>query len=144
MAVKKQIRYTKSARSPKVKSGARVVVSQALIKKGKRNLRANLHVNKGDEVIIISGDDKGKIGKILEVFRDKGKIIVEGINVVKRHRRASGPGQEGEIVEMEAPIFAAKVMHWDAESKKASRVAHKVTDSGKKVRILKTTGEQID
>jgi large subunit ribosomal protein L24 len=144
MAVRKQVRYTKSAQSPKVKSGARVVVSQALVKKGKRNLRAKSHVNKGDEVIIISGADKGKIGKILEVFRDKGKLIVEGVNIVKRHRRASGPGQEGEIVEMEAPIFAAKVMHWDSQNKKASRVGHKLTEAGKKVRILKTSGEQID
>lgn len=141
---KKQVRYTKAAKSPLVKKGNKVLVSEALVKKGRRNLQAKMHVNRGDEVVVISGDDKGKVGKVLEIFKDKGKIIVEGVNIIKRHRRANTPGQEGEIVELEAPIFASKVMLWDAEGNKASRVAHKILESGQKVRLYKTTGEQID
>ena len=140
---RKKIRYTKAAKSTKTKKNGVRLVSQALVKKGRRNIQAKTNVNRGDEVIVISGDDKGKIAKVLEVFRDDGKIIVEGVNVIKKHRRAMGPGQEGEIAEMEAPIFASKVMLWDEANKKASRVGHKVLDNGKKVRTLKSSGEQI-
>ena len=141
---KKQIRYTKAAKPTKVKKGNTVLASEALVKKGRRNLTAKMHVNKGDEVIVISGDDKGKIGKVLEVFRDKGKVIIEGVNIIKKHRRAMGPGQEGEIVEVEAPISSSKIMLWDEDSKKASRLSHKILENGTKVRTFKTSGEQID
>lgn len=140
---RKKIRYTKAAKSVKSRKNGALLVSQALVKKGRRNIQAKMHVNRGDEVVVINGDDKGKIAKVLEVFRDDGKIIVEGVNVIKKHRRAAGPGQEGEIIEMEAPIFASKVMLWDEANKKASRVGHKVLENNKKVRVLKTSGEQI-
>lgn len=144
MAVKtKKIRYTKAAQKTKAKKGGKLLVSRALVKPGRKSLKAKLHVNRGDEVVVISGDDKGKIGKVLEVFRAQGKIIVEGVSMVKKHRRATGPGQEGEIVEIEAPIFASKVMLWDDSKKKASRVGRKVLENGKKVRILKSSGEQV-
>lgn len=138
------IRYTKAAKPGKVKKGGDLLVSKALVKTARRNVRPKMHVNKGDEVVVIAGDDKGKIGKVLEVMTAKGKIIVEGVNIIKKHRRAQGPGQDGEIAEMEAPVFASKVMLWDEESKKPSRLAHKTLDSGKKVRAYKTSGEQID
>jgi large subunit ribosomal protein L24 len=141
---KKIIRYTKAPKQAIVKKGGRKLASLALVKRGRTNLQAKLHVNKGDEVVVINGDDKGKIGKILEVFPAEGRVIVEGVNIIKKHRRASGPAQEGEIVEIEAPIFASKVMLWDSSVKKASRVAHKVIDSGRKVRVYKTSQEQID
>lgn len=141
---KRKVRYTKAAKSPLVKKGNVVLASKALVKKGRRNLQAKTHINRGDEVVVISGDDKGKIGKVLEIFKDKAKVIVEGVNIVKKHRKANAPGQEGEIVEIEAPIFASKVMLWDGENKKASRLAHKVLDGGAKVRIYKTSGEQVD
>lgn len=144
MSVKtKKIRYTKAAQKTKAKKGGRLLVSRALVKPGRKSLKAKLHVNRGDEIVVISGDDKGKVGKVLEVFRAQGKIIVEGVNIVKKHRRATGPGQEGEILEIEAPIFASKVMLWDDSSKKASRVGRKVLENGKKVRILKSSGEQV-
>ena len=114
------------------------------MKKGRRNLRVKLHVNKGDLVVVISGDDKGKIAKVLEVYPKNGKILVEGINIIKKHTRAQGPGQEGEIVEKESVIYSSKVMLWDEENKKASRVGANVLESGKKIRVLKTSGEQID
>ena len=140
---RKKIRYTKAAKSIKTKKNGVRLVSEALVKKGRRNIQAKMNVNRGDEIVVISGDDKGKIAKVLEVFRDNGKILVEGVNVIKKHRRAAGPGQEGEIIEMEAPIFASKVMLWDEANKKPSRVGHKVLDNGKKVRTLKSSGEQI-
>ncbi len=141
-AAKKQIRYTKTPQKSRVKKNDKILVSKALVKVGRRNLQPKLHVKKGDEVVVISGDQKGKIAKILEVFPKTGKIIVEGVNLVKKHKRAMGPGQEGEILEIEAPIYASKVMLWDG--KKASRSASKSLDNGKKVRVFKTTGEQID
>lgn len=143
-AKKVSIRYTKAAKPSKVKKGGVLLVSQALVKKTRTNARPKLHVNKGDEVVVISGSDKGKIAKVLEVFRADGKVIVEGINLVKKHKKAAGPGQEGGIVQMESPIFASKVMLWDNEKKKASRVGKKVLENGKKVRILKTSGEQVE
>lgn len=141
---RKQIRFTKAPKAAKAKKNNRILVSEALVKKGRRNLQSKLHVNKGDEVMVISGDDKGTIGKVLEVFRSHGKIIVEGVNMIKKHKRAMGPGQEGDIVEQEAPIFASKVMLWDAENEKVSRLAHQTLDNGKKVRVYSTSGEQID
>jgi large subunit ribosomal protein L24 len=140
---KQKIRYTKSAKAPRVKKGGNLLVSKALVKTSARNTQAKLHVNKGDEVVVISGNQKGTIAKVLEVFRSEGKIIVEGVNIVKKHSKARAAGQEGEIMEIESPIFASKVMLWDEQNKKASRVAHKVL-GGKKVRVYKTTGEQID
>ncbi len=141
---RKQVRYTKKAQSAKTRKAGAILVSSALVKKGRRSLQAKLNVNRGDEVVVISGDDKGKIGKVLEVFRADGKIIVEGVNMIKKHRRAMGPGQEGEIIEMEGPIFSSKVMLWDGANNKASRVGTKILDGGKKVRVFKTSGEQID
>jgi large subunit ribosomal protein L24 len=143
-AKKKQIRYTKAAQPTKDKKYNRILASQALVKKGRRNLKVKLHVNKGDEVVVISGDDKGKIAKVLEVYPKRGKILVEGVNIIKKHTKAQGPGQEGEIVERESVIFASKVMLWDDENKKASRVGMQITESGKKLRVFKTSGEQID
>ena len=98
----------------------------------------------GDQVRVLAGDHKGSEGKISKLFKSKNLAIVEGVNMVKRHTRAQGPGQEGEIVEREAPVFASKVMLWDEENKKASRVGAKVLESGTKVRVFKTSGEQID
>lgn len=141
---KRKIRFTKAAKQVEIKKGGIALASQALVKKGRRSLQTKLHVNKGDEVVVISGDDKGKIGKVLQVYPSIGKIIVEGVNIIKKHRRANGPGQEGEIVEIEAPLYASKVMLWDAEKKKASRVGHRTIDSGRKVRVYQTSGEQID
>jgi large subunit ribosomal protein L24 len=140
----KKISYTKAAKPSQVKKGGKILASLALVKKGRKNLLPKIHVNKGDEVVVISGDDKAKIGKVLEVYRAKGKIIVEGVNIIKKHRKAMGPGQEGEIAEVEAPIFASKVMLWDEENKKASRLSKLTLESGKKSRALKTSGEQID
>lgn len=140
----RKIRYTKTPLKPRVKKNSVLLASSSLVKKGSTNLKNNVHIKLGDEVVVISGDDKGKIGKVIRILKSEGKIIVEGVNIIKRHKRAMGPGREGEIIEMEAPIYSSKVMIWDEVSKKASRVAHKVLESGEKVRIAKVSGEQID
>lgn len=141
---KKVIRYTKAPIKARSKKGNRILASEALISKGSRNLTPKMHVNSGDNVVIISGDDAGKIGKVLEVYKKEGKILVEGVNIIKRHQKSQGPGRPGEIVEKESPIVASKAMHYDESKKKATRIGHKVLENGTKVRISKVSGEQID
>ncbi len=142
--VKGKVSYAKAALKTRVKKGGVILASKALVKKGSSNLRPNMHVNRGDTVVVISGSDKGKVAKVTQVFRASGKIIVEGVNVRKKHNRAQGPGRDGEIVSVECPIYASKVMLWDASKKKATRVGTKELKDGKKVRISKVSGEQID
>jgi large subunit ribosomal protein L24 len=95
---------------------------------------------KGDEVIVKSGKDKGKIGKISKVINDIDKVLITGINISKKHQK---PTQEskGGIVNKEMPIHISNILAYDAKSKKSSKVGFKIED-GKKVRILKTTGEK--
>jgi large subunit ribosomal protein L24 len=90
----------------------------------------------GDLVVVISGEDKSKTGKVTRVLPEQGKVVVEGVNVVRKHVR-SQPERPGGIVEMEAPIFASKVMPVDPETKKPTRVRIQVKD-GKKVRVAKS------
>lgn len=80
-----------------------------------------LHVKKGQEVVVISGDEKGKTGKVLAVLPDKGKVVVEGVNVIKKAVRKSQDNPKGGIISREAPIWASKVMareRWEARRKK--------------------------
>ena len=136
-------RYTKAAVKPFVKKGSKLLLSRALNKVGASNPRVKSHVKCGDEVIVISGSSKGKISKVLDVFLD-GTIIVEGVNVKTKHKKAYDPGQEGEITKIEAPIYASNVMIWDETAKKASRVGKKTLENGSKFRISKVSGEQLD
>jgi large subunit ribosomal protein L24 len=96
---------------------------------------------KGDEVIVKTGKDKGKIGKISKVINDIDKVVITGINVSKKHQK---PTQEskGGIVNKEMPIHISNILAYDAKSKKSSKVGFKIED-GKKIRILKTTGEKF-
>jgi large subunit ribosomal protein L24 len=99
-------------------------------------------LRKGDEVVVISGKDKGKKGKISRILAEDGKVVVEGINLVKRHQRPTPRNQNGGIIEKEAPIFASKVMPVDPKTGKGTRVKIKVLEDGKKVRIAKS-GEEL-
>lgn len=103
---------------------------------------ASLHVKTGDMVYVISGKDKGKTGKIVKVFPKKGKVVVEGVNVVKKHLKPSPVNPQGGVVEKAAPIFSSKVMLFDEKTGKPTRVKHEVRD-GKKVRVSKKSGEII-
>lgn len=105
-----------------------------------------LHVREGDTVIVISGDDKGEIGRVLEVSPKEGKVIVEGLNKVKKHVKPRRMGETGGIVEAEAPLYASKVQHYCSSCKKAVRVAHKFVEDGdktRKVRVCNKCGKTL-
>ena len=98
----------------------------------------------GDEVVVITGSDKGKKGKILKTLRSENRVVVEGVHVIKKHQKPTGQ-ETGGILEIEAPIHASNVMIVDPKTKKRTRIGH-TTDSktGKKVRITKKSNEKID
>ncbi len=102
-----------------------------------------LKIKKDDEVVVIAGRDKGKRGDVLQVLGN-GKLLVGGINLVKKHQRPNpNLGQQGGIVEQEAPIQISNVAIWNDEDEKADRVGFKEED-GKKVRIFKSSQKVID
>ncbi|MFM9412924.1 50S ribosomal protein L24 [Peptococcus simiae] len=102
-----------------------------------------MRLRKGDEVIVISGKDKGKIGKIIKVLPAKDRVIVEGVAVAKRHTKPSQANPQGGIVDKEMPIHVSNVMAYDAKNKKGSRLGYRVDEDGKKVRILVSTGAEF-
>ena len=97
----------------------------------------------GDEVVVIAGSNKGKTGKIIKTLRNENKVVVEGVNIVKKHLRGTAQ-QPGGIVEMEAPINASNVMIIDPKTKKRTRIGHTTDKNGKKIRIAKKSNEKID
>ena len=97
----------------------------------------------GDEVVVITGSDKGKKGKIIKTLRAENKVIVEGVNVRKKHQKPTGQ-ETGGIIEMEAPINASNVMIVDPKTKKGTRIGHTTDKKGKKIRIAKKSNEKID
>jgi len=101
-----------------------------------------IHVKSGDTVYIISGKDKGKTGKVVKVFPKKGKIVVEGVNIVTKHLKPTQMNPQGGVVTKPAPIFSSKVMMYDEKAGKPTRVGYKVVD-GKKVRYSKVSGEVL-
>ena len=118
-----------------------------LVKRAKpvapRRPRPRLHVTKGDTVVVISGDDKGKRGKVLRVIPKKGRVVVEGVNVAKKHRKARQQGEQSEIVEFPAPIAASKVMLIDPKQDRPTRVRRRVDEDGTVERIAVRSGESI-
>ncbi len=102
-----------------------------------------MHVKKGDKVMVISGKDKGKTGVILAVFPKKDRVIVEGVNIVKKHAKPSQANPQGGILNLEAPIHVSNVMPLDPKTDKPTRVGYKIVD-GKKVRYAKRSGEILD
>jgi large subunit ribosomal protein L24 len=100
-------------------------------------------LRKGDLVVVISGKDKNKKGKVRRVFAEEGKVVVEGVNLVKRHMKPTQRNPGGGILEKEAPIFASKVMLVDPKTGKGTRVRFKTDEKGKKVRIAVKSGEEI-
>lgn len=103
-----------------------------------------LHVKKDDIVIVITGKDKGKKGRVLAAYPRENRVLVEGVNIVKRHTRPNPKNPQGGIIEREAPIHASNVMLVDPKTGKPTRVGYKVLENGKKVRIAKRSGAQID
>ncbi len=103
---------------------------------------AKFHIKKGDTVTVLSGEYKGQTGTVIKMFPDKKKAIVEGINVVKKHKKPDAANPQGGIVEMEAPMYISKLMYTDG-SGQASRVGRKEDENGKLVRFSKKTQEII-
>ena len=106
-------------------------------------MNPKLKIKKGDQVIVITGRDKGKTGEVIEVKPTENRVKVRGVNMVKRHTRASA-GQSGGIVEKEAAIHVSNIAHIDPKSKLPTRVGYRTLDDGRKVRFAKRSGDQID
>ncbi len=104
---------------------------------------AKMHVKKGDKVLVIAGKDKGKQGVILEAYPKNSRVLVEGVNIVKKHAKPSQDNPQGGILNQEAPIHSSNVMPIDPKSGEPTRVGYKV-ENGKKVRIAKKSGEALD
>jgi len=102
-----------------------------------------MHVKKGDKVKVIAGKDKGKTGIILAAFPKENRVIVEGVNIVKKHAKPSQENPQGGILSIEAPIHVSNVMPIDPKTGEPTRVGYKVED-GKKVRIAKKSGAVLD
>lgn len=103
-----------------------------------------MHVKSGDTVMVVSGKEKGKTGKVLKVIPKTNKVIVEGINMLTKHVKPQGPTQQGGIIRQEGALNASKVMFYCEKDKKAVRVGHKFLDDGKKVRVCRKCGEVLD
>ena len=101
-----------------------------------------MNIRKDDKVIVLSGKDKGKEGKVLSANPKAGKVIVEGVNVASKHMRPRKQGEQGGIIKMETPIYACKVMVVCPKCGKATRVAHKL-ENGKNVRVCKKCGASL-
>lgn len=120
--------------------------SRSFIKKEIRPFKGGarfMHVKKGDKVVVISGKDKGKEGTILEAYPKKERVLVEGVNYVKKHAQPSQDNPQGGILTIEAPVHVSNVMPVDPKSGQPTRVGYEVKD-GKKVRIAKKSGEALD
>lgn len=102
-----------------------------------------LKIKKGDKVVVIAGKDKGRGGEVLRVLPKENRVLVQGVNMMKRHTKPA-MGQAGGIVEREATLHVSNVSHVDPKDSKPTRVGYKTLDDGRKVRFAKRSGEVID
>ncbi len=101
-----------------------------------------MHIKKGDSVIVLSGKDKGAKGKIAKVLTEKNRVIVEGVNVWKKHQKTRTTGGKGEIIEVTRSVHVSNVQPVDPKSGKGTRVSKKVV-SGKRVRVAQKSGQEL-
>lgn len=106
-------------------------------------MQKKLHIKKGDQVIVISGNDKGKSGRVLDVNREKMRATVEGLNMLSVHSKPSAANPDGGIVKKEGTIHISNLLHVDPKDGKPCRIGRKTDENGKKVRFSKRTGEVI-
>jgi large subunit ribosomal protein L24 len=106
-------------------------------------MAGKLKIKKGDKVVVITGRDKGKSGEVLRVLKADERLLVQGVNMVKRHTRAQ-PGNPGGIIEKEAGIHVSNVAHIDPKTNQPTRVGYKTLEDGRKVRYAKRSGEVLD
>ena len=97
----------------------------------------------GDKVVVIAGKDKGKEGKIIKTLRKENRVVVEGVNMIKKHQKGNGQ-ESGGILEIEASIHASNVMIIDPKTKKATRIGHSTDKNGKKIRVSKKSNSNLD
>ena len=100
-------------------------------------------IRKGDRVTVVTGREKGKTGEVLRVLRAADRVLVQGVNIVKRHQRPSG-ATAGGIIEKEAPVHISNVALIDPKSDRPTRVGYRVEEAGRKVRVARRSGEVID
>ena len=105
--------------------------------------RVTMPVSKGDTVRVMRGEDSGKEGKIIRVFPKTGRVTIEGINIVKRHRKARRAEEQSQIMEMPAPVHHSNVMLLDPKEGKPTRVRRRIDDDGTKERIAVKSGDAI-
>ena len=100
-------------------------------------------IRSGDNIVVLTGKDRGKTGKVRQVLPKENRVIVEGINIVKRHTKARGPGQPGGIIEKEAPLHISNVAIADPATGKPTRIGFRIEPDGTKVRVAKASGQVI-
>lgn len=105
--------------------------------------RVKLHVTTGDTVKVVRGDDKGHVGKVIRVYRKTGRVVVEGANIVKRHRKARTAEEQGGIVDFPAPIHASNVMLLDPKTDAPTRTRRRIDADGTKERLSVKSGDAI-
>lgn len=105
---------------------------------------AKLKIKQGDKVVVIAGKDKDKSGRVLKVFRKESRVLIEGVNIVKRHTKPNQLNPEGGIIEKEAPLHISNVAIADPKTGAATRVGYKFLEDGTKVRYAKKSGEVLD
>ncbi len=103
-----------------------------------------MHVKKDDMVVVISGVDKGKKGKVLEAMPKRNRVIVEGVNMITKHVKPSRQMQQGGRIHQEASVHVSNVMLWDPNAKSGTRIKHKKLEDGTKVRVSVKSGEVLD
>jgi large subunit ribosomal protein L24 len=103
-----------------------------------------MKIRKGDRVVVITGRDKGKQGEVTRVLPEENRVVIAGVNLRKRHRKARTQAEQSQIVSFEAPIHASNVAHIDPANGKPTRVGYKFLEDGRKVRVARASGEQID
>jgi large subunit ribosomal protein L24 len=101
-------------------------------------------LRRGDEVVVIAGDDRGRRGKIVKIDRNRGRVVVEGVNRVKRHQRPTQKNPQGGVVEKDLSIHVSNVRFWDATKSKASKIVRKRLDDGRSTRVSKASGETLE
>jgi large subunit ribosomal protein L24 len=106
-----------------------------------------MKIKKGDHVIVLAGKDKGATGQVIAAYPTRDKVLVEGVNMIKKNKKVTNPGgrnaNEGGIVTQEAPIHVSNVALVDPESKRPARVGYKINEDGTKVRVLRPSGKEV-
>ena len=110
---------------------------------GANAARLNLHVTKGDTVRVMRGDDKGKEGKVMRIYPKTGRVLVEGINLVKKHRKARTAEEQSGIIEMAAPVHSSNLMLLDSKTGEPTRTRARIDTDGTKERVGVNSGEPI-